>query len=174
MKVPKHTITIGSIIFVIMVLFAGCAAENTDERQTSTMETTAANNSTLVTTKAETTKTAEPTSTTGQQTTTSTDVNKNLPYELWVANYGNKTADVQVLIKSENKSTIYNKTLSVSGNTSKKINLTFQETGTYEIVATTSSTKKTRLWDIDRTDPSEAASVVLAGDGDLHIDLKVI
>ena len=101
-------------------------------------------------------------------------MSKNLPYELWVANYGDEKTDIRVLIRSGDGLTAFNKTLSVPENTSKKINLTFPETGTYEIVATTSSTKETRSWDVDTTDPSEAASVVLTSDGELHVDLKVI
>lgn len=161
-------------MFVMMLLLVGCTAENTGESRTSTIETTMSDNSTAVTTKAKTTTAVTPTLTTSQQPTTTTELSKNLPYELWVTNYGNKTRDIQVLIHSENGSTIFNKTLSVSGNASKKINLTFPTTGMYEIVSTTSSMKETRSWDVNTTDPSEAASVVLTSDGELHVDLKVI
>lgn len=162
MELSDHTVTVASIICVGLILVAGCTTSQGDT-QTTTVETTEIETSTLE--KAETT--------TEQQTTTNENT-KNLPYELRVANYGEEKAEVDITIQAENGTNIYNSTVIISGNSTKEFNLTFPETGSYNITANTTTSRKNQSWNVKAKDPAGAASIVITKDGELHVDIKVI
>lgn len=177
MKFPNNTIAIASVICIAMVFVAGCTVDQGGGTRTTTIETTTAG--TLVTertivTNGSTTPTLEGTETTTNQPSTTTKTTDNLPYELWVANYGEEKTEIIITIQADNGTAIYNDTVVLSSNSTEKLNLTFPRRGSYKIIAKTKTSYKTRSWNVKAKDPVGAASVVLTNDGKLYVDIKVI
>lgn len=172
MEFPDRTITIGSIICVVMISLAGCTLDLGEEPQTTTVQTT---EEATIAEKTETTEQQTTTTeTTTEQQTTTVDYTQGLPYELRIANYREEKAEVSIRIEADNGTAIYNDTVTISANTTKEYNVTFPETGSYEIIANTTTNTESSQWRVVSKDPDEAASIVLAKDGELHVAIETI
>lgn len=172
MEFPDRTIVIASILCVVMVSIAGCATDFGGETQRTTVETT---EETSIAEETETTeRQATATETTTERQTTTVNYNKGLPYELRIANYREEKAEVSIRIEVDNGTAIYNDTVTISVNTTKEYNLTFPETGSYEIIANTTTNTESSQWRVVSKDPDGAASIVLAKDGELHVSVEMI
>lgn len=168
MEFPDYTITIVSVLCIVMIPIAGCSADREEERRTTTIETPG------TTTVPEETETTEQQTTTTERRTTTVDYTRGLPYELRIANYREERVEVSIRIEADNGTAIYNDTVTISSNTTKEYNVTFPETGSYEIIANTTTNAESSQWRVVSKDPDEAASVVLAKDGEMHVSVQTI
>lgn len=171
MEFPDRTIAIASILCVVMVSIAGCTLDLGEETQTTTVETT---EGTTVAEETETTERQTTAETTTERQTTTIDYTRGLPHELRIANYRDEKVEVSVRIEADNGTAIYNDTIAISPNTTKEYNLTFPETGSYEVTANTTANTESSQWRVVSKDPDGAASIVLAKDGELHVSVEMI
>jgi hypothetical protein len=168
MEFPDHTITIAGLLCVVLISIAGCATDLGEETRTTTVETPG---TTTIAEETETTKQQTTAETTTERRTTTIDYTRGLPYELRIANYREEKVEVSVRIETDNGTAIYNDTVTIPTNTTEEYNLTFPEAGSYVIVANTTKNTESSQWRVVSKDPDEAASVVLAKDGDLQVSV---
>jgi hypothetical protein len=156
---------------VVLLISAGCSTGITDD--------SSENTSTIAITSTETTERTKTTrqnieTTKVRSQTTSKGYFGSIEDELQVKNYLDQNRSVRVRIESSNGTVVFNKTLHMRGNSSKSFDFEFPYTGEYTIIANTSFSSKTQTWNVERRNPDIAASVVIIGDNELHIDLEAI
>lgn len=169
-RLSERTTVLCSIFCAVLLMTAGCTTEPVGSSSEDTTTVTNTTTKEPITTTLPT----EGTETTQQSETTTEGVFGSIEYEIRVKNYLEVDKNISVRVTSSNETVIFNKTLQMESNSSKYFDFEFPHTGEYTIVANTSSSSKTRIWDVKRKNPTIAASVILIGDNELHINIESI
>lgn len=160
-----------NIACVILIISSGCSTGFTDSSSEDT--TTVTNTPQETTERTETTRQNQVT-TERQSLTTTKGYFGSIEHELQVKNYLYESKNVSVRIESLNGTVVFNRSLQMAGNSSKTFDFEFPHAGEYTVIANTSFSSKTQTWNVERRNPTIAASVVIIGDNELYIDLEAI